>query len=142
MSTDRTKFESYFRDSETVDIAQMHDKFWGNVKLSPSVCTKEVLLARADFIQEELNEFRSSVENGDYLEQIDALVDMVVVAKGTAVMMGLRWKWHWDEVHRANLMKEIGKNEKRPDMPFDLIKPEGWIGPNHLSVFDARYDRP
>ncbi|HUW45932.1 MAG TPA: hypothetical protein VMW50_09085 [Dehalococcoidia bacterium] len=136
MSTDRTTFERYFKDSETVDIAQMHDKFWSNVKLKPSVCDKATLLARADFLQEELDEFRRAVENGDYLEQIDALVDLVVVAKGTAVMMGLRWKWHWDEVHRANLMKEVGANKKRPDMPFDLVKPKGWIGPNHLVILD------
>lgn len=134
--TDRTRFENYFKDPETVDIAEMHDRFWKNVKCKPSVVDKESLLARADFIQEELDEFREAVLAGDYLEQIDALVDIAVVTKGTAVMMGIRWKYHWDEVHRANMMKEVGVNEKRPDMPFDLTKPRGWIGPNHLEIMD------
>lgn len=134
--TDRTVFEHYFKDGETVDIAEMHDRFWHNVKRRPSVVDKESLLARADFIQEELDEFRQAVEAGDYLEQIDALIDIAVVTKGTAVMMGIRWKYHWDEVHRANMMKQVGTNAKRPDMPFDLIKPEGWVGPNHLAIMD------
>lgn len=141
MLGERKKLENYFQDSETTDIAEMHEKFWKNVELKPSVVNKKALLARANFMQEELDEFRMAVENGDFLEQIDALIDITVVAKGTAVMMGLRWKRHWDEVYRANMEKEPGKNKKRPGMAFDLIKPAGWYGPDHRLVLED-YWRP
>ena len=133
---DRTRLESYFKDPETVDIAQMHDKFNFTCSLQPSVSDPQTLKARADFIQEELDELKQNIEHGNYLEIIDALVDIVVVAKGTAVIMGIRWKYHWDEVHRANMMKQVGNNDKRPDLKQDLIKPPGWYGPDHLRVLD------
>ncbi|MHA1806802.1 MAG: hypothetical protein ACTSX2_04450 [Candidatus Thorarchaeota archaeon] len=132
----RRVFHDYFGDSETADIAVMHDKFWSNVQLKPSVNNKKALLARADFMQEELDEFRAAVTNGDFLEEIDALIDITVVAKGTAVMMGLRWERHWDEVYRANMEKVVGENVKRPDMAFDLIKPCSWSGPDHRLVLE------
>ena len=133
---DRTRLEGYFKDPETVDIAEMHTKFNFTCSLKPSVSDKKTLLARADFIQEELDELKRNIENGDYLETIDALVDIAVVVKGTAVIMGIRWKYHWDEVHRANMMKQVGNNDKRPDLEQDLIKPEGWCGPDHLLIMD------
>ena len=114
----------------------MHTKFNFTCSLKPSVSDKKTLLARAEFIQEELDELKQNIENGDYLETIDALVDIAVVVKGTAVIMGIRWKYHWDEVHRANMMKQVGNNAKRPDLEQDLIKPEGWCGPDHLLVMD------
>ena len=142
MLSKRRIYHDYFGDSETTDIAEMHDKFWSNVELKPSVNNKKALLARADFMQEELDEFRRAVTNGDFLEEIDALIDITVVAKGTAVMMGLRWERHWDEVYRANMEKEVGKNIKRPEMPFDLVKPSGWMGPDHrLVIEDYRVPR-
>jgi predicted HAD superfamily Cof-like phosphohydrolase len=133
---DRTRLESYFKDRETTDIAEMHSKFNFTLNLETVMLPKDILRARADFIQEELNELFRSVDSRDLLETIDALIDIVVVAKGTAAMMGIRWKYHWDEVHRANMMKEIGNHPKRPELKEDLIKPPGWMGPDHLLILD------
>ena len=39
----------------------------------------------------------------------------------------------WDAVHKANMAKEPGVKESRPNplgLP-DLVKPEGWEGPSH-----------
>ena len=96
-----TKFMTYYGDTETVEVAEMHRKFWGDQKLKPSIGNKEYLLARAEFIQEELDELKEAIEQGDYLEQIDALIDIVTVCKGSAVLMGVRWSKHWAEVLRA-----------------------------------------
>jgi len=133
---DRTRLESYFKDAETVDIAEMYQKFGFVVNLQGTILSKATLEARLDFLQEELDEMREAVQNRDLLSTIDALIDIVVVAKGTAAMMGLRWKYHWDEVHRANMTKEVGNNPKRPDLKEDLIKPPGWCGPNHLRIIE------
>ena len=131
---DKHNHHAYFRDKETADIADMHKKFWDNVAMKPKMGHKDLMRARADFIQEELNELYQAIEQGDFLEQIDALIDIVVVVKGTAVQMGIRWGDHWNEVLRANMSKEVGQNPKRPELKHDLIKPEGWMGPDHLSV--------
>lgn len=130
----RKKFENYYEDKETADLAEMHEQFWGDQHLQHSMGDKEYLLARCDFIQEELDELRSAIENGDYPEMIDGLIDIVVVCKGSAVLMGFRWERHWNEVMRANMAKEPGTQSKRPGMKHDLIKPRGWSGPNHLAV--------
>lgn len=139
----RKQFELYYEDPETADLAIMHQKFWGDQQLQPSMGDKEYLLARCDFIQEELDELRAAIESGDYPEMIDALVDIVVVCKGSAVLMGFRWGRHWNEVMRANIEKEPGSVSKRPGMKHDLVKPPGWSGPNHLAVLsgDAGFGR-
>ncbi len=139
----REHFEKYYEDPETTDLAIMHQKFWGDQKTKPSMGDKEYLLARCDFIQEELDELRLAIENKDYPEMIDGLVDICVVAKGSAVLMGVRWGRHWNEVMRANMEKEPGEQSKRPGMKHDLVKPEGWCGPNHLAVLSgyAGHDR-
>ena len=135
--TSREKFEKYYGDHEVADLAEMHEKFWGDQKLKPSMGDREYLLARCDFIQEELDELRTAIKEGDYPEMIDALIDIVVVCKGSSVLMGVRWRPHWNEVMRANNEKEPGEQAKRPGMKHDLVKPPGWCGPNHLAVLDG-----
>lgn len=68
----------------------------------------------------------------DLAGQADALVDLVYVALGTAVMMGLPWQELWSDVHAANLRKVRGRTKR--DMPLDLMKPEGWVGPQTASI--------
>lgn len=134
-----SEVETYFKDPETINVAELHIKFDLGLELSPRLIDEAVLHARFDFLDEELSEMLLAIEEGDFAGIIDALVDMVVVAKGTAIMMGVEWKPHWDEVHRANLAKKRGFNPKRPDMPADMIKPEGWIPPNHEKILE-RHD--
>jgi predicted HAD superfamily Cof-like phosphohydrolase len=56
-----------------------------------------------------------------------------VVAIGTLDAFGVDAQRAWDEVHKANMTKQPGVKESRPNplgLP-DLIKPEGWTGPDH-----------
>ncbi len=126
----------YFQDQEMVDIVQMQEKFGFLVNNHPHQLEKNVIQPRADFIQEELNELNDAITRNDFPGMIDALVDIVVVAKGTAAMMGIRWGSHWHEVMQSNMAKEIGHNPKRPEMGEDLIKPPGWTPPNHRRVMN------
>lgn len=89
-------------------------------------------LSRAEFIEEELNELKEGIEGNNINEVADALVDIVVVAMGTAVQMGLPWQALWDEVHRANMAKVPVDNTER--LSKDLRKPEGWIPPDIAGV--------
>jgi predicted HAD superfamily Cof-like phosphohydrolase len=88
---------------------------------------------RADFLQEELDETKRAIMAGDPEEIVDGLIDLCVVAIGTLDAFDVDAYKAWDEVLKANMAKQVGVKESRPNplgMP-DLIKPEGWKAPNH-----------
>ena len=60
-------------------------------------------------------------------------MDLCVVAIGTLDLFEVDAHKAWDEVLKANMSKKVGVKESRPNplgLP-DLIKPEGWVGPDH-----------
>jgi hypothetical protein len=72
-------------------------------------------------------------------EQLDALVDLVYFAVGTAYTQfgAQRFKEAFTRVHRANMTKVRGeaKDTKRGH-GNDLIKPPGWLAPCHHDLID------
>lgn len=40
----------------------------------------------------------------------------------------------YDRVINANIAKEIGPNTKRNSFQLDLVKPEGWVAPDHSDL--------
>ena len=118
------------------DIEDMQDKY-GVRKWAEDPANKDKLKNflefRMDFLREELEETEAALVNMDGEEIVDGLVDLCVVAIGTLLAFGVDPYKAWDEVHRANMSKEVGIKEGRPNplgLP-DLVKPEGWKGPNH-----------
>jgi predicted HAD superfamily Cof-like phosphohydrolase len=120
------------------DINEMHTKFGVRdaVKEFDSVMQRTFLRFRLDFLHEELDETEKASQTGiplDSEEIVDGLIDLCVVAIGTLDALGVDPHKAWDEVHKANMTKEVGIKESRPNplgLP-DLIKPEGWVGPSH-----------
>lgn len=82
---------------------------------------------RSNFLKEELEEFDEAYARGDLVKASDAIIDLTVVALGTAVMMGLPFSPMWDAVLEANNSKIVGRTKRGFDV--DLVKPEGWVGP-------------
>ena len=119
------------------DIHDMHTKF--GVREAVEKMDKDQLLEflafRLRFLEEELNETRraSGVQQRDNEEIVDGLIDLCVVAIGTLDAFDVDSYKAWDEVLKANMSKEVGVKESRPNpLGFpDLIKPEGWVGPDH-----------
>ncbi len=87
---------------------------------------------RVEFMQEELNEIKSSFKDDDLSGVADGLIDLAYVVLGTGVCMGLPWGNLWREVHRANMQKQRGKNASRATSTHavDLIKPPTWRPPD------------
>ena len=121
------------------DINDMHRKFgvhdWVSKQLGAGDKEKlqEFLKFRIKFLQEELGETANAVDVKDPEEIVDGLIDLCVVAIGTMDAFGIDAQKAWDEIHNANMSKEPGVKESRPNplgLP-DLIKPEGWKGPSH-----------
>ena len=85
-----------------------------------------------DLIHEEFNEeFKVALENNDRVEQLDALIDILVVTIGAIHSGGFNAEAAWKEVMRTNfekIDKETGKVRKRED--GKVLKPVGWLSPS------------
>jgi predicted HAD superfamily Cof-like phosphohydrolase len=88
-----------------------------------------------DLIHEEFNEeFKVALENNDRVEQLDALIDILVVTIGAIHSGGFNAEAAWKEVMRTNFAKidtETGKVRKRED--GKVLKPTGWVAPELAS---------
>ena len=116
----------------TRDIAQMHEKYGVNEKVKDfdSEKLKEFARFRVNFLEEEFNELKTAKSAEDV---VDALIDLCVVAIGTLDSFGVDTAKAWNRVHNANMKKEVGIKESRPNplgLP-DLVKPKGWRAPSH-----------
>lgn len=82
-----------------------------------------------NLINEELSEFKVAVSNNDCVEQLDALIDLLVVTIGAIHSAGFDAEGAWKEVMRSNFSKigEDGKVRKRED--GKVLKPIGYSPP-------------
>jgi predicted HAD superfamily Cof-like phosphohydrolase len=122
----------------------MHAKFGVREVVSKMDANKltEFLEFRIGCLQEELDELKAA-QNGD--DAVDALIDLSVFAIGTLDLFGIDAEMAWNRVYNANISKEVGIKEARPNplgLP-DLIKPVGWVAPTHkdnIGAFEKIYD--
>ena len=81
-------------------------------------------------IDEEHQELLEATLTEDRVEQLDALIDILVVTIGAIHSMGADAEGAWKEVMRTNFAKvdsETGKVRKRED--GKVLKPVGWNPP-------------
>ena len=81
-------------------------------------------------IDEEHQELLEATLSEDQVEQLDALIDILVVTIGAIHSMGADAEGAWKEVMRTNFAKvdsETGKVRKRED--GKVLKPVGWHPP-------------
>jgi predicted HAD superfamily Cof-like phosphohydrolase len=121
-------------DSNGQDVFDFHVKFLVPMAPRPALLDADSQEFRVKFMQEELNEFVEACNDRNLLKAADALVDLVYVALGTALMMGVPWTKLWNRVQRKNMLKERaaddGSNSARGS-PLDVIKPRDWTPPDH-----------
>lgn len=82
-------------------------------------------------IREEHNELLSALLDADAVEQLDALIDILVVTIGAIHSAGFDAEGAWKEVMRTNFAKidkHTGKVRKRED--GKVLKPQGWTSPD------------
>jgi predicted HAD superfamily Cof-like phosphohydrolase len=81
-------------------------------------------------IDEEHQELLEATLAEDPVEQLDALIDILVVTIGAIHSMGADAEGAWKEVMKTNFAKidnETGKVRKRED--GKVLKPIGWVPP-------------
>jgi NTP pyrophosphatase (non-canonical NTP hydrolase) len=95
-------------------------------KINPDQYSMYLLL-----MAEEYQELDLALKAQDKVEQLDALIDILVVTIGAIHSMGADAKGAWQEVMRTNLAKidpETGLVRRRAD--GKILKPEGWQPPD------------
>ena len=122
------------------DMQDMHKKYGVNKWMQaeqqsdvPIKRLKEYMEFRIGMMQEELDETKQAFKDNNPEEMVDGIIDLCVFAIGTLEVFGVDANKAWDEVYKANMSKEVGIKEGRPNplgLP-DLVKPEGWTGPEH-----------
>ncbi len=116
------------------DVKDFSDKFGLPYPEKPALPAADVMRYRDIFLEEELEELQEAYDDGNLVKFVDALVDLVYVAYGTAIFAGVspeQWRECWDAVHDANMAKRRASNEgesKRSSI-LDVIKPPGWKSP-------------
>ena len=81
-------------------------------------------------IHEEVKELSDAIIASDRVEQLDALIDILVVTMGAVRAGGFDAEGAWEEVMRTNfakINKKTGKVRKRED--GKVLKPKGWKPP-------------
>jgi predicted HAD superfamily Cof-like phosphohydrolase len=103
------------------------DEFGTACDQEPSEANYKMYLS---LIDEEYDELLDAVVAQDKVEQLDALVDILVVTMGAIRAAGWDGEAAWKEVMDTNFAKidpATGKVRKRED--GKVLKPEGWKAP-------------
>lgn len=137
------------------DIIDFHRKFGLTYKGPARALPEELDGFRTKFMAEELAEYVSTNEmdhnfftraiaafqsanakfgrgTPDLEKKLDALVDLVYVAIGTAYLHGFNFNEAWRRVHEANMKKVRAERAEQSarGSTFDVVKPEGWTAPD------------
>jgi len=120
------------------DIDNFHKKygFEKNEKVDiPD--NNELINFRTAFLMEELAEYTNAITKKDAAGALDALVDIVYIALGTAWLFNLPFEKAWNEVQKANMSKIRAKDKTgKRGTKFDVIKPKDWKAPNIEKIIE------
>lgn len=99
-------------------------------QVQPLVMEEHAHLVMA--LQEEVQELSDAAMQGQIVESVDALIDLMYFAIGGLWKLGLSHEQMvhcMKAVHAANMLKRKGKVAKRYTGAADAVKPEDWIPP-------------
>jgi predicted HAD superfamily Cof-like phosphohydrolase len=112
------------------DIDDFHAKFGLRQGTAKAKLDPHEWELRHKRLKEELDEYLEAVAAGNDVATLDALVDLVYIALGTAYRRGWDFGEAWTRVHEANMEKERGEeHNSKYGSSFDIIKPEDWQAP-------------
>lgn len=117
-------------------VERFHREITGMLIPDREVMLTGVRLSKGlDFLNEELREF---VDASTVEDQADALIDLIYVAYGRLLEMGIRPGPAFRLVHNANMKKVSGANKRGAQ--FEAAKPEGWRPPDWDWLFGQEFD--
>ena len=140
--SDINMFEDMDKDTLIKDIDAFHKKFGFEKNEKVGIPdNNELVNFRTSFLMEELAEYTQAITKKDAAGALDALVDIVYIALGTAWLFNLPFEKAWNEVQKANMSKVRAKSKsKKRGTAFDVIKPQGWQAPNIERIVEEERD--
>lgn len=121
-----------------VSVQEFLTKFKIQQNQIPDLADVKLLDARFNHMQEELLEFMYSKNCDDLHGMVDALIDIVYVAYGTAAILGVndkQWEACFERVHEANMTKVRDVNDKSHKV--GVKKPKGWQAPCFNEILNS-----
>lgn len=90
-----------------------HETYGLPVKAAPDISDERINTLRVNLLQEEVDELREALEQGDMVEVLDALTDIQYVLDGAYLSFGLHHlkETAFAEVQRSNMSK-LGEDGK------------------------------
>lgn len=127
-----------FTPSPYYKVLEFHQKYGMRINAVPvlDIPSKEM---RYSLVEEELEEYREALDEGDLAEIADALADLIYVVYGAAIEHGINLDEVIDEVHQSNLSKlhhETGEPIYRED--GKVLKGENYTPPDVLKVLKSQ----
>ena len=113
-------------------ITEFHEKYGLTGPEQPSVLENDLANFRIEFMSEEWEEYCDAHAIDDLEGMLDALVDLVYVALGTAYLHGFDFNEAFKRVHEANMKKVRAErqDESKRGSSYDVVKPDGWTPPD------------
>jgi predicted HAD superfamily Cof-like phosphohydrolase len=95
-------------------VEEFHNTFQAPVLDTPQIPSKERCDLRINLMQEELDEIKEGIKNGDLVEIFDGLADLMVVLSGSILEFGGKDKFDelFLEVHRSNMSKASSSQQE------------------------------
>jgi predicted HAD superfamily Cof-like phosphohydrolase len=128
----RNRFNEHVIHDMLTDIRRFHEKYGLGYEGPPRQLPLHLAEFRAKFMQEELDEYGVATAQQNLEGQLDALIDLVYVALGTAYLQGFCFSRGWNRVHAANMEKVRAERpaDSKRGSGFDVVKPVGWEPPS------------
>jgi predicted HAD superfamily Cof-like phosphohydrolase len=105
------------------NLRDFHEKFGLTINDTPTIPDGRVLQFRVNLINEEAAEFEQAAKARNLVEMADALADVIYVALGAAVSLGIDLEPVFQEVHRSNMTKVWPDGQVRWREDGKVIKP-------------------
>lgn len=99
----------------------------------------ENMEVKINHLKEELDETVEGWQNRDLAQVCDSIIDLIYVASGLLNLMNVPSQQLWNDVQLRNMCKIRATKEiiGKRGSTFDVIKPEGWVGPRTNDILSA-----
>lgn len=97
-------------------------------------------------VGEEMGELAQAHENGDFVGQIDAVIDAMYFLGGALTRMGIDHAVSeeiFTAIHCANMLKHKGKKDRDIQHENDAVKPITWVDPESriIDILESNYGK-
>lgn len=131
------------------DVREFHEAITSaDPKFGIPECTGAAGLVRAvmrhRLLRQEYHEYQDANLAGNRTEVLDALVDIIYIAVGTALIQfgGARFERAWDAVHRSNMAKRWTDGTFHLLEDGTILKPPDWVAPDIRSIVEGPATAP